>query len=123
MPAGHLRWESSVGNKENTCSCCCCAGQAEEEGALWSRPYVLKQWLLQAVGDAWELFQLLLSSRGTEGRGRPEGVGQWEVTSLFLLAPQDTGKDDADTQIRPTRVIACKGSPEDNPDWCKTGKR
>ncbi|CDI83146.1 hypothetical protein, conserved [Eimeria acervulina] len=90
---------------------------AEEEGALWSRPYVLKQWLLQAVGDAWELFQLLLSSRGTEGRGRPEGVGQWEVTSLFLLAPQDTGKDDADTQIRPTRVIACKGSPEDNPDW------
>ncbi|CDI75332.1 hypothetical protein, conserved [Eimeria praecox] len=89
----------------------------EEEGALWSRPYVLKQWLLQAVGDAWELFQLLFSSTGAEGRGRSEGVGQWEVTSLFVLAPQEPVKDDPKTQIKAPRVIACKGIPADNPDW------
>ncbi|CDJ48396.1 hypothetical protein, conserved [Eimeria brunetti] len=89
----------------------------EDEGAWWSRPYVLKQWLLQAVNDGLELLQLLVASTSTENRGREEGVGQWEVTSLFLLAPQDTAEDDVDTQGKTPRVIVCKGSPADNPDW------
>lgn len=102
------------------CFCCCWFGQEEDEGALWHRPYVLKQWLLQLVSDAWELFQLFFSSTGTEGMGRPDGIGQWEVTSLFVLAPQDPVKDCRDTQVQTPRVIVCKGSPADNPDWCKT---
>ncbi|CDJ35736.1 uncharacterized protein EMH_0030480 [Eimeria mitis] len=99
----------------------------EEEGAWWSRPYILKQWLLQTIGDAWELFQLLFASRGTEGRERSEGVGEWEVTSLFVLAPQNPLGDDAETrtndaeaQTKTPRVIVCKGIPADNPDWCNS---
>ncbi|CDJ43458.1 hypothetical protein, conserved [Eimeria tenella] len=89
----------------------------EEEGSLWTRPYLLKQWLVNAISDAWDVMRVLSAPKGTEGRYSTDGIGHWKVMSLFVLAPQDQLPESSGCPKGTPSVISCKGSPEDNPDW------
>ncbi|XP_026194138.1 uncharacterized protein LOC34618001 [Cyclospora cayetanensis] len=87
----------------------------EEEGPIWSRPYLLKQWLLQGISDLWNVSRQLFSGRKSCSDGS-SGVGKWEIISLFVLTPESLAPGAAEDQGAPS-VILLKGRSTDNPDW------
>lgn len=90
--------------------------EEEDEGPLWSRPYLLKQRLLQKIDDLWQGLHQLLSPEGKGNSGGMSGTGQWEIDSLFVYSPNASSPGTEDNQGIPD-VISCKGRPADNPDF------
>ncbi|KAL8270829.1 hypothetical protein Esti_005200 [Eimeria stiedai] len=89
----------------------------EDDGApLWSRPYVVKQWLLQGLSDLGDILRQLLASGDKEISGVSSGVGQWAIDTLFVLSPEVSAASAVNPQDLST-VISCKGRPADNPDF------
>ncbi|KAL8448679.1 hypothetical protein Emed_003588 [Eimeria media] len=93
-------------------------GTSEEDDAapLWSRPYLVKQWLLQGLSDLGEILRQLLAPGEKETSGVSSGVGQWTIDTLFILSPDASHACAVDPQDL-SNVIACKGRPADNPDF------
>ncbi|KAL8437069.1 hypothetical protein ACSSS7_001226 [Eimeria intestinalis] len=92
------------------------ASGEDEGGPLWSRPYLVKQWLLQGLSDLGDILRQLLASGDKETNGVSSGVGQWAIDTLFVLSPQASAASAVDPQDLST-VIRCKGRPADNPDF------
>ncbi|KAL8444233.1 hypothetical protein Emag_005590 [Eimeria magna] len=92
------------------------ASEEDDGGPLWSRPYLVKQWLLQGISDLRDILGQLLASADKETRGLSSGVGQWAIDTLFVLSPEASAASAVNPQDLST-VISCKGRPADNPDF------
>ncbi|KAL8440366.1 hypothetical protein Efla_000254 [Eimeria flavescens] len=88
----------------------------EDEGPIWSRPYVLKQWLLQGISNLGNLLRQLLAFGDKPNSGLSSEVGHWTIDTLFVLSHAGATPEAADPQDT-SAVITCKGHPADNPDF------